>query len=389
LSKITELFHLDKSSITFVFFLAIAILVSVFIVAYMNIKDLNKIDDEELNSHQNIESIEKLYSLIADAETGRTSYYLTNDAKYLQPYNNALIEVDSVYRLIRIQAEKNPTEQFYLDTLSMFIRERFDLFKRSIEAQSKKGNSLKLQKPFIDDGKNIQDKIKIIIERLKSEENRTFKEKIKVKNSGAKFTLVITAGGILLSICIFAFVFLTLKKYGPSIFDSTSADKLTKDELETLVRDRTSEISQLIKKLYSKIDRLSRTEAALQQSEQDYKTLFEQAHDAIIIFKPDDEIILNVNQRACDIYGIKRDEFIGSSLKSLSKNVPDGEKNIKQALEKGFLYNFQSVHYKKKGTEMLMEINASVINYKGTQSILSINRDITDRILSYIPLPGS
>lgn len=355
----------------------------------MNIKDLIQIDEEALNSHQNIGSIEMLYSLIADAETGRAAFYITNDAKYLQPYNDALTEVDSVYKIIRIQADKNPNEQFYLDTLSMLIRERFDLFKRSIEAQSKRGNSTKFQKPFIDDGINIQDNIKLIIDRFKSEEIRTYREKIKLKNSGANFTLTIAAGGIIINICIFLFVFLTLKKYGPSIFDSATADKLTKDELETLVRDRTSEISQLIKKLYSKIDRLSRTEAALQQSEQDYRTLFEQAHDAIIIFKPDDEIILNVNQRACEIYGIKRDEFIGSSLKSLSKNVPDGQKNIKYAIEKGFLYNFQSVHYKKNGTEMLMEINASVINYKGAQSIISINRDITDRILSYIPLPGS
>ena len=31
--------------------------------------------------------------------------------------------------------------------------------------------------------------------------------------------------------------------------------------------------------------------------------------------------------------------------------------------------------------EMLMEINASVFNYRGKNVILSINRDITDRIL--------
>lgn len=355
----------------------------------MSIEDLIQIDEEVLNSHQNIESIEKLYSLISDAETGQRTYFITNDEKYLQPYNDALIAVDSVYKIIRTQAEQNPNEQSLLDTLSMLIREKFDLFKRSIEVQAKKDNSLKFQKPFIDEGKDIQDKIKIVIERLKSEERQSILEKIKLKNTGANFTLTVTTFGTILSIFIIVFVFQILKKHGPNIFDSASADKLTKTELETLVRDRTSEISQLIKKLYNKIDQLSRTEAALLQSEQDYRTLFEQAHDAIIIFIPNDEKILNVNGRACEIYGIKRNEFIGLSLKSLSKNAPDGEKHIKQALEKGFLYNFQSVHYKKDGTEMLMEINAAVINYKGTQSILSINRDITSRVLSYIPLPGS
>ena len=54
--------------------------------------------------------------------------------------------------------------------------------------------------------------------------------------------------------------------------------------------------------------------------------------------------------------------------------------NIKLTLEKGYYHNFQSVQYKKDMSEMLMEINASVFMYNGKKVILSINRDITDRI---------
>jgi diguanylate cyclase (GGDEF)-like protein len=41
--------------------------------------------------------------------------------------------------------------------------------------------------------------------------------------------------------------------------------------------------------------------------------------------------------------------------------------------------NFESVHYRKDGTEMLMDINAAPVVYKGRPAILSINRDITRR----------
>jgi PAS domain S-box-containing protein len=108
-----------------------------------------------------------------------------------------------------------------------------------------------------------------------------------------------------------------------------------------------------------------------------------------MIFEPETEKVLDINKRGCEIYGIPHEQFIGLSLKAVSKNIPDGAKHIRMTLEKGFFYNFQTVHYKKDGTEMLMEINAAAINYKGKTAILSINRDITDRILSYIPLPGS
>jgi len=120
-------------------------------------------------------------------------------------------------------------------------------------------------------------------------------------------------------------------------------------------------------------------EEALKQSERDYRELFENAHDAIIIFTIDDETILDVNQRACEMYGFAKEEFIGMSLESISKDVKIGKSRIKKTLEKGAYHNFETVHYRKDGSEMILEINGAVVNYKGKKAILSINRDITER----------
>jgi PAS domain S-box-containing protein len=120
-------------------------------------------------------------------------------------------------------------------------------------------------------------------------------------------------------------------------------------------------------------------EEALRQSEKDYRGLFENAHDAIFVFTPDKEFILDVNPRACEMYGFKRDEFIGMSLEDISKDVPLGKKRIKKTLKKGSFHSFETIHYKKDGSQIFLEINAAVVDYKGQQAILSINRDITDR----------
>ena len=122
-----------------------------------------------------------------------------------------------------------------------------------------------------------------------------------------------------------------------------------------------------------------KTEEALKQSERDYRELFENAHDAIIIFSIKDEIILDVNQRACELYGFSKEEFIGMSLESISKNVALRKSRVKKTLERGVYHNFESIHYRKDGTEMILEINGAIVNYKGKKAILSINRDITER----------
>ena len=117
----------------------------------------------------------------------------------------------------------------------------------------------------------------------------------------------------------------------------------------------------------------------LRKASLDYRRIFESAHDAILIFAPEKEIVLNVNRRACEIYGLSREEFIGMSLEEISENVERGRQQVAETLERGVFYNFESVQLRKDGSRMFLEINASLIEYEGQPAILSINRDVTER----------
>ncbi len=121
-------------------------------------------------------------------------------------------------------------------------------------------------------------------------------------------------------------------------------------------------------------------EKELIESEKDYRELFEYAHDAIIVFEPDDETVLDVNNQACKLYGFEKNEFIGLSLQAISKNVEKGRLTVKTIMERGGQQQINSTHYRKDGTELFLEINAACINYKGRKAIIIINRDITDRL---------
>lgn len=122
-----------------------------------------------------------------------------------------------------------------------------------------------------------------------------------------------------------------------------------------------------------------RTINQLIKSKEDYKQLFEQAHDAILIFNPEDEVILDANKAACEIYGYSYEEFVGNSITTFSKNPKKGRQRIEQTLLDGTFTNFETIQYHKNGTELYFEINASLVNYQGKSAILSINRDVTER----------
>ena len=109
------------------------------------------------------------------------------------------------------------------------------------------------------------------------------------------------------------------------------------------------------------------------------RRIFDNAHDAILIFDPADEVVLEANPRALEIYGFSREEFLGLSLRSISKHLDRGAEHIRKTFEIGESYHFETVQFRKDGSEMALEISASVFEYEGRPAILTINRDITER----------
>ena len=120
-------------------------------------------------------------------------------------------------------------------------------------------------------------------------------------------------------------------------------------------------------------------EAALRASEQEHRGLFENAHDAILIFDPEDEAILHANARACQMYEVPREELIGMSIRSFSKDPSGGVQHVSRTLDADRPYSFETVQFRPDGSEMFLEINASPVQFRGRKAILSVNRDVTER----------
>ncbi len=113
--------------------------------------------------------------------------------------------------------------------------------------------------------------------------------------------------------------------------------------------------------------------------EQDYRGLFEGAHDAILIFSPKTHEVLAVNQRACDLYDLPREKFVGLDLKTITKVTDSSQEWIEKTLAAEQSFHFNMIQFRSDGSEMQLEVNSSVVDYGGERSILAINRDLTAR----------
>ncbi len=111
----------------------------------------------------------------------------------------------------------------------------------------------------------------------------------------------------------------------------------------------------------------------------EYRNLFQNANDAILLFEMDTEVVIDINEKACEIYRLERDEFIGKSLKDISQNPERGAVRLQELFDDGNSQSFETVQFRADGTPISLFINCSIIEYQGRKVVLSINRDITDR----------
>jgi PAS domain S-box-containing protein len=110
-----------------------------------------------------------------------------------------------------------------------------------------------------------------------------------------------------------------------------------------------------------------------------FRAFFDQAQEGIIIFRPDTEIVLEVNPCACAMYGVSRAQLVGSSLVVITKDPAAGVRELTKVVETGETTNFATTHFRADGSEINVLANGRLIEYEGGPAVLGQMRDITER----------
>src|SRR3990172_3825604 len=117
----------------------------------------------------------------------------------------------------------------------------------------------------------------------------------------------------------------------------------------------------------------------LRKSEQWHKSLFENATDGVVVLDKNGNI-MNANEKASEIHGIKRGEMVGASCAIL-----DGEEKREVMAERmrrllaGESLVFETVHKNKDGTSTFIEVSSKAIPIEDEVFIQCFHRDITEK----------
>lgn len=126
------------------------------------------------------------------------------------------------------------------------------------------------------------------------------------------------------------------------------------------------------------------TERAIKESEEKFRSLFNNANDAIFVYEINnefkDEKFVEVNDVACSYLGYTREELLNMSFEDVNgEQNKDKSAAMVEAIRKEGNGMFETWHRTKDNKMIPVEVNIHTFNQNGKRVAQSIVRDITQR----------
>jgi PAS domain S-box-containing protein len=351
------------------FAFALACLAVVGVVSYLSVVRLKENAAWVEHTHEVLSSLELLLAAATDSETAERGYVITGYESYLEPYRQAAAVVDSQTRRLRELTADNRAQQQRLDSVVSLVIDRLAILRAVIELRKDQGFAAAQGEILTGKGKQFHDRIRHLIDQMKSTETSLLKEREQLANRSSDIAQMIIIGGGVLACGIVGLALFAIRRDFAGRTRAERALRDAKDQLELRVRLRTAQL-----------EKAGETNARL-------ASIVESSDDAIAS-KNLEGIITSWNPGAERLFGYSAQEALG---KPMSMLIPPERSNEEPAIlariERGETTDhFETVRIRKDGGTIDVAVTISLIRDSQGRIIgaSKIARDITDRKLAQV-----
>ncbi|MCU1279834.1 MAG: histidine kinase [bacterium] len=191
------------------FALSFLTLAAVGAVAYRAIATLTTTSYRVAHTHEVLEHIASVLSLLKDAETGQRGFVITGDEGFLEPYHGAVQSLDRTLHELRELTRDNDSQQKRLDDVETAASAKLAELKRVIDVRRGGAMADAVKMIQAGEGKRVMDEIRRRIADMAAEERELLRQRaaeVESAATAARSTIILgTLVGLLL-ISVAAFV---------------------------------------------------------------------------------------------------------------------------------------------------------------------------------------
>ncbi|QJD80605.1 response regulator [Spirosoma rhododendri] len=181
--------------------------------SYYSIQQLIENSQRINHTNQVLTQADNILASLKDAETGQRGYLVTRNQLFLQPYNGAYEKTAASYDQITNLTIDNPDQRQNMSELKQLYEAKFQQMQRIVRL-FQAGSTLPLETldQEMQRGKLIMDKVRIVVDRVKRQENALLAEQISRQQVYISYTPLLLLITGLLSIIITAFAYVRIKR---------------------------------------------------------------------------------------------------------------------------------------------------------------------------------
>jgi CHASE3 domain sensor protein len=175
------------------FAISLVLLMAIGTVAYASLSKLTRTSQWVTHTHEVLEHIAGVLSLLKDAETGQRGYVITGEETFLEPYQTGSAEVQGVLKELRKLTEDNPRQQKRLDAIEPLVAAKLAELKQTVDLRRSGDFDGAVKIVRGGEGKRFMDEVRRTLDEMDGEERGLLQQRAEEGDaaaSGAKSVIV-------------------------------------------------------------------------------------------------------------------------------------------------------------------------------------------------------
>jgi PAS domain S-box-containing protein len=212
-----------------------------------------------------------LLSKVIDIETGVRGYLISDDENYLLPMLNVKDQLPASFVELRHFMKDDKTQLAKIDTLEQLVIERVqhaELLKSKIQEEGKEAGVALFK---TNRGKILSDKIRVLINRMKAEENELLKNRNETEAKHSEKAQIIVFLNLLIQLILLVIIYFVIIRNINQRRKAINEVRFLNEELERRVIERTESLAKSEERFRSTLDNM---QEGCQIIDFDYKYLF-------------------------------------------------------------------------------------------------------------------
>ncbi|HYO57332.1 methyl-accepting chemotaxis protein [Archangium sp.] len=184
------------------FGLSLLVLLAVALVAFQGARQLTQTTEGLVESRDQGRALRELRAALVDAETGQRGFLLTGEERYLQPYEQALQELNSNMDHLRQLLDDEPVQRARLARIEPFIRDRLDELDQVLRLRREQGPQAAVARLQQARGRQLMERIHQGLDEMLELENQHWSHFEHEARTSSQRSMVVLGLGTLLGFLI-------------------------------------------------------------------------------------------------------------------------------------------------------------------------------------------